>query len=324
MADEKFILKMARSLSYGNPLRELAERIIADPSERIRDLQPILRALNNDPSRGRRERAIACWLIGNASWSKIQVAQISECLTRAAETAVDDLGPCRRIWRPFRRAAILTTGAATFLVVPAVGSIRYDAPLYYLILMLILSAFVMIVAYWDSTSVEAVLRERTLVQLRPIVDLLGKHGRSGALGPLAKAYTERSIRVCVSSALAKVAARLGPNDYGTGSADSVSALCRALTMADRDTAFSLLYALGTVGDASAIPAIHHRMTVSRSKELREAASCVIAVLNQREARNKVATTLLRSSDPDLDQSLLRVAVNAAPDQEQLLRVNSTS
>ncbi len=94
--------------------------------------------------------------------------------------------------------------------------------------LLIVSAILSAMGWTFTLPLSISLDNRILNQMTRAVELLGKTGGPSCLGTLAAAYTHKPMRDAATTALALVAAKVRPADYGTLPGQTVPPLCGAV------------------------------------------------------------------------------------------------
>jgi hypothetical protein len=329
--------KVIRSLRKASSLRQLAEVVLADPRAAIEDLRPILRPLTNRSVFRGRERAVAAWLIGSANWSDAQRNAISEALCVSVERAMKAKKPSRIVLRWFARAWCLTFifCCALYWSDPLAVAVRLSD-------VILASTILTVVGYIVTLPLSVWVDNRSLRRSRRVIECLGQLGEAGSTATIATAYMHDPLRPAAASALARVAARLRPEDLGAVPGPSVPALCSALAKADARTTLAILQALTVIGDGravhavehlanwradavvgggSAVTALEHMVNGLLTPDVRDAATRLLPILQQRAEESQAASQLLRPSmaSGDGEKVLLRAAAaGAAADAPDVL------
>jgi hypothetical protein len=302
--DSGDILKVIRRINEGHPLRQLADLVLRDPRAFIANPQPVLRAFSHKHST--RRRVVASWLIVHANWSDSQRHSLSEMLSGSVERAI---APTKLGYTTKMQVSAVIAGC----------SIVYSLCLGANPLLLLPAG---IGVFWLLSLLPVGADRNTIEQLcPPVIGALGNLGQPASLPTIADAYMHDPLRIVAAAAVAKVTARLRPEDYGTLPSRTVPALCRILPKADSQTALVILRALTIIGDERAIRAVGSLAGTTQSREIREAAANVLAILQQRAAESQASSVLLRSSSASADEkrALLRAAtLGACADPPELM------
>jgi len=188
--------------------------------------------------------------------------------------------------------------------------------------LLVFAALLTVVGAVISIPLSVWLDHCKLRQFVPIVDALGEVGQPESTASLAKALVHKSLSEAASSALARVTARLRSEDYGTLPLETVPALCGAVYEVSSQTVLVILQALRMIGDGRAVRTVTYLSKFGLYAEIREAATDLLPILQQRERDSQAVSMLLRASQAPAEgkQTLLR-AVWEEPrvDSSQLLR-----
>jgi hypothetical protein len=199
----------------------------------------------------------------------------------------------------------------------------FNSPGFVLFLSAVFTVLGAIVSLPVSLPFSFWLDNRKLKRLYPAIEALDAVGRPASLAALATASRSWVLEKTAASALASVTARLRPDDYGALPSRTVPALCHALLGTPSQTVLVLLQALTVIGDGRAIPAVETLSLQAMRPEVREAATQLLPLLQQRARNSRATATLLRASHAPAESSqiLLRAARDqSVTDPSQLLRI----
>jgi hypothetical protein len=276
------IVSTIRSLRKDNPIRLQAELVLANPSARIENLQPILRSLASKRFRKRSQITTAAWIISNANWSDEQRARLSWELCGSLLYAMSG-------WKSFGFAQLKWLNPIFFAGVLSTYCMYYSGVLSGL------TCVILVVYLLAGVTMGEREAYSKLIQSRLILNALGELQQPASLGTIAAAMKRAAVRDAAASALVKVTASLQSQHYGSLPSPTVPALCEAISVADPKTIIVILQALSIIGDGRAIKDVERLALKSPTPEIGRAASDLLPILYQRALENKSATQLLRSS-----------------------------
>jgi len=328
------ILNVLPTLRKQHPLRQQADAVLLDPQVPIQKLEPVLRALTSAFRLRRNEPIVASWLIAHANWSDDQRSTLSEKLSIKVEKAMKGKRIDRSLLRLFLRFIVVSAAFCftLFMCDPLRG-------LYHISGGIVECGYISIKVAIPLTLLGSVaslplslwILERRRTQLFAAIAALVELGQPACMASLAMAMVHGYVMLhadlwdAAASALERVMSNLRPDDLGTLPGRTVPALCSALTARSREMTLGILQALTLIGDGRAI---HDVGSLSRNHycpDVREAATKLLPILQQRNVEHKSSALLLRASNAPADskQSLLRPSwEQPATDSSQLLRMTN--
>jgi len=316
------IVKAIGSLRTDNPLGRQAEKVLADSSVSIDDLEPILSALSNASVVRKKDSLVAAWIIAHAYWTDEQQSKI----TAAMSTFIDEALTARR---PLRLATRWVGRGVLMYIMLGLGLRCFDSfcgPSDVGILQQIILGMLFGAAFFEVPLLSWLIsRDRCKLRLtRRVITALGDLAQPSSIASIASALTRKTFRDAASTALPKIARSLSSEHYGTLPSHTVPILCDALNTTNHSTILVILKALTIIGDGRAIKVVERLVYKPPTGDIGRVAADLLPILKQRQAESNSSTQLLRASENSVDgkQELLRgtSGVNA-DDPDQLVRAS---
>ncbi len=319
-----------RALKKRNPVRQAAERVMQDPTERRLPFEELITQLYNPNGFRWKERTLAAWLIGMNSPTEDQRREAVEALLKIfnRQDGNDRQGA---FWRCLLRS--LPVGiiiGIVFVLVEFVAKGRSDLDLsVYSWLSALLVGIAMSLGgtllsaplvYPFSKAIEA----DCLNQVRAAAArALGRLEIPESVGPLAETIASRvaapRLKRAAESALPEAARALTSAHYGRLGAAITPSLCRVAHHRSEGLAAHALAALAKVGDGRALEEVR-RIAKRGPSRLRPWAERALPILEERHRRENAPKTLLRAAEAATDDDLLRPAgASGYEDPDSLLR-----
>jgi hypothetical protein len=297
----RFVYTLRRS----NPIRKLAFDVLA--GRPLTEVQPVLEALSLTSPRRWRERGAAAWILGQVQLQPEEKASAVEGLCQLLDNQTYT-GRRRSIKRPLKRAAQLLYVPTLlgmlitflFLVITLVNDSPASRSLLDWMLPCVLgtAVYTIVTAPLTISIATAGDRKRNARVRAAAATSLGRMQMPQSVGALARAVLNGSMPVhkAASSALQHVLPTLTPDHYGQLGADAVPSLCRVLPFAEETLALAILDALAKVGDGSAVDSVERLTKRGRTAKVREEATRLLPILQQRQAEENAPKILLRASE----------------------------
>ena len=308
-----------RALRKKNPIRQAAERVMEDPSERRLAFEDLMRILQRPNGYRWKERTLAAWMLGMTHLSEAEKQEAADSLLKVykREEANDLRGAAQRC---LLRSTVVGLVVGLVVVCSQYDSgipVQIGAGLFGFALGTLAGIpFV----YPFSKAMEAdILNQVRAASARA----LGRLESAESIGPLAETIASRvaapRLKRAAESALPEAARALRPEHYGELGPEITPNLCRVAHHRSQGLAAHALAALAKVGDGRALEDVR-RIAKRGPSRLRPWAERALPILEERHRRENAPKTLLRAAEASPDEGLLRPSGAAGhEDPDRLLR-----
>ena len=317
------------SLRRGDPIRELAESILAGrPPVRVDSMQ-LIAAVTACTFQAWKRGVLAAWCIGrlpiSAEDRKLAVDRLSWVLENKAPqdyfgAAVDKLLRITGVITFFALLAGVVFSIPYWLTYPA-QTMAGAAGLAVLLLFgfLFFSAFVIgPVVVPLSIAADRGRMQRLRAQVAESLGILRAPESVDALTTASLEVVSR-VREPAVAALMKVLPTVTEENPGRLSAHTQAGLFKLMYDCNRDDCLAILRALGRVGSGRAAASLESLMLRWQDGAVRREAERILPLLRERQRQDEAATVLLRAAECRVDALLRPAQGGTAVNPEQMLR-----
>ncbi len=330
--DTTDIVLWVRSLRHDSPIRALALEALAGKPPSTK--QPLLDMLADPVPNRWRECAVAAWVLGHfpsleAEEQRFETQRLCQVLGNQGKP----LG--KRSWQHLVRSLPVSGGGGLLITLMfLVYGVRYHIPMEH--------GFRFILAGILGVLVYTILCSPFLLPLSIAYDrkrsnrvrsaaaiALGKIRSPESLGVLARSAADRSrpVRMAAQAALRQVLPMVTRAHYGQLGSETVSCLCKVLQDTDEPLVLAVMDALRLIGDGNAISTVSRLTAHGRTENVRQAATLLLPILQERREEENASKMLLRASQASQYSPALLLRPTSGPsetDERELLRSGSAS
>jgi FOG: HEAT repeat len=297
--DADRVIGLIARLPRNSVVRRIALQVVQGRS--IEALQPLYTSLLRPRFTAWRERCVAAWALGRAPVTAEDRDSVLQLLLDILEGGHRDSMGTR-----LKRGAFLTSSVwlaiFTYFSMREGGLQVWDYAQFVAVstvIWCILGLFCIPLTVWHERYTTNRIRAAA-------ADSLGKMGSVEAIGTLAAALRDGSPEVRSASAVAlhQLLPQVTPAHYGVLGRETMQNLGRALSHPDGQLVFKVLAALENAGTSVAIPWVERSAQRGRTVRVRDVASRVLEILNQRKLRETDRDRLLRATTGNPDSDLL--------------------
>jgi hypothetical protein len=330
------ILLWVRSLRYDSPVRALALEVLAGKPPST--IQPsLVRLADSAPNRWK-ECAVAAWVLGQST--SLDVEQRRTVTQRLCQIlGKQELQIRKPLGERFRRRLVQS--------LPAIGGFGLLIDIYSLVwcirnhqtmeqglrfvLASILGILVFAIPFSPISLALSIAYDRKRIDRvrSAAAEALGNLKSAESLDLLATSATggSRTVRRAAREALCKVLPTVTQAQYGRLATETIPCLCSVLRDTEEPLALAILNALRLIGGANAIPTVTRLVMRGQTEKVRQAATLLLPLLQQRREEENIPAVLLRASQasPSSPGILLRSTIGPSKmGEHQLLRAGSGS
>ncbi len=259
-------------LTWRRDLARQVNIVQVDPEVEITDLKPMLMAFGRWSVLNCKEHRLAADLIARVRWSDHDKQQISLQLCRALQVALAFRnGGASYLWN---KLIVLIATSFGLCMLYAFEPNKLGFPLFFTGAMIALT----VEQFYEANG--------KTHQCRLLLDSLGILAQPESLGAIATACKNQHLRCSAKDAFIEVVKSVRPEYRSTVPDETVTALCKALSIADNETVELSLRSLFVVGDGRAIKSVERLLLNAPTKKIGALALELLPILRQRQIESK--------------------------------------